>query len=388
MRIVQATGLISLKYGGLERSFVRMAEEGRARGHELVFVWEKTPTSAEFMRDLEAAGSTNLVISAKGRSLGFMKDLYRWLREHPTDVLHGHFNPVALLALSAAAAAKVPVRISSLHAGFSPSEMSGLRIRNRITTRARTLLGVKVVAISHAIRDQFVDIGLKPNDVVVSYLGIEPPPPSDARERTRKEFDIADDAPVIACVAFHDPIKGVDVLLRALVLVLREIPDARLLQVGGSLVPAQTAELHALSRKLGLSDAVVWAGQRNDVRQIIQAADVYCQPSRSEGLALAVLEAASAGLPSVASRVGGIVESVSDGRTGILVPPESPEALAAALVDLLRDPERRAKMGEVGRIRTASEFDLGRQTSDLLTIYEALAGNQHATSGTVADASR
>ena len=370
MRIVQATGLVSLKYGGLERSFVRLAEEGRDRGHEMIFVWEQLPTSAKLIRDLESAGSVNLVIAARGRPVGFTTDLFRWLRLNRTEVVHGHFNPVALLALSAAAAARVPVRINTLHAGFSPAELRGTRLRNRITTRARGLLSHKVVAISQAIRNQFIQIGLNPNKVVVSYLGIEPPPPSGSRDRIRAEFGLSSDAPVIVCVAFHDPIKGVDVLLRAMSNLLSEIPAARMLQVGGSLVPEQTADLQTLARQLGIDHAIIWAGQRDDVRQVIQAGDVYCQPSRSEGLALALLEAASAGLPSVASRVGGIPESVVDGRTGILVPSESPEALAEALVQLLRDPVRRSEMGEAGRSRAAAEFDLGRQTKELLSIYE------------------
>ncbi len=372
MRIVQATGLISLKFGGLERSFVRLAQEGRARGHDITFVWEAMPTNAEFVRDVEQAGGINIVIPARGRPFGFAVDMWRWLRNNPTDVMHGHFNPAALLALSAAAMARVPVRVSTLHAGFSPAELEGFRLRNRITVRARNVLGHRAIAISDAMRDQFVDLGLNPGKTIVCYLGIEPPPNNNSRERVRAEFGISVDAPVIVCVAFHDPIKGVDVLLRAVARAAPKIPGLRLLQVGGSLIAEQTTDLRSLARELGLEDVVVWAGQRNDVRDVLQAGDVYCQPSRSEGLALAILEAASAGLPSVASRVGGIPESVADGRTGVLVPPESPEALADALVDMFRDPELRIRMGEAGRARVAAEFDLGRQTVELIGIYEAL----------------
>ena len=372
MRIVQATGLISLKYGGLERSFVRLAQEGRARGHHLTFIWERMPTNAEFVRDVEQAGGVNVVIPARGRPLGFAVDMWRWLRNNPTDVMHGHFNPVALLALAAAAAARVPVRVSTLHAGFSPAELAGVGLRNRITVRARNVLSHRAIAISRAMRDQFVDLGLDPGKTIVCYLGIDPAPNSNSRDRVRAEFGISVDAPVIVCIAFHDPIKGVDVLLRSVALMKPVVPGLRLIQVGASLIPEQTTELKALGRELGIDDMVIWAGQRNDARDVLQAGDVYCQPSRSEGLALAILEAASAGLPSVASRVGGIPESVADGRTGVLVPPESPEALADTLVDMFENPERRSVMGEAGRSRVAAEFDLGRQTVELLRIYEAL----------------
>ena len=372
MRIVQATGLISLKYGGLERSFVRLAQEGHARGHDLTFIWEAMPTNAEFVRDVEQAGGVNVVIPARGRPLSFAFDMWRWLRNNPTDVMHVHFNPVALLALSAAATARVPVRVCTLHVGFSPAELENVRLHHRMTIRARSLLSHRVVAISTAIREQSVGFGLNSNKTVVCYLGIEPVSNNHARDRMRQEFGIADDAPVIVCIAFHDPIKGVDVLLRAVALMKRCVPGLRLIQVGGSLIPEQTTELKALAREMGIEDMVIWAGQRNDARDVLQAGDVYCQPSRSEGLALAILEAASAGLPSVASRVGGIPESVADGRTGVLVPPESPEALADTLVEMFRNPERRSVMGEAGRARVATEFDLGRQTLELIRIYEAL----------------
>jgi glycosyltransferase involved in cell wall biosynthesis len=378
MHIVHVTGLVSLKYGGLERHFVRLAEACARRGHRVTCVWERAPSNETFVRDLTAAGAASVALPARGRPAAFVAQFARWLRGQPCEVLHGHFNPAAVLALAVAAWRGVPVRVSTLHSGLTPREQTGLRLHNRLTTRARSLLCHRVLAVSQGVWDQFTALGLSRRKALLHYLGIEPPPAGNARTRLRQEFGIAPDAPVIVCAAFHDPVKGVDVLLRALALLRPAVPGMRLLEAGGSLDPRQTEDLHRLAAELGLGDAVVWAGQRNDMRAVLQAGDVYCQPSRSEGLPLAVLEAASAGLPVVASRVGGIPEAVLDGQTGLLVPPESPEALAGALKTLLGDPARRRELGKAGRERASTHFDLGRQTERLVDLYEALAASPAA----------
>jgi len=378
MHVVHTTGLVSLKYGGLERFFVRLAGECGRRGHRLTFLWERAPASETFARDLAAAGAASAVIPARGRPAGFLIDFGRWLRDNPCDVLHAHFNPVALLALAVATLRGVPVRVSTLHSGLAPEEQAGFRLHNRVTIRARSLLCHRVLAVSQGVRDQFAALGLNRGKALVHYLGIEPAPAENARARIRREFGIADDAPVIVCAAFHDPVKGVDVLLRALALLRPAVPGLRVIQAGGTMIPQQTEDLRRLAAELGLDSTVVWAGQRNDIRSVLQAGDVYCQPSRSEGLPLAILEASSTGLPVVASRVGGVAEAVLDGQTGLLVPPESPEALAQALRVLLDDPGRRRALGEAGRANTAEQFDLGRQTARLADLYETLAASPAA----------
>lgn len=375
MHIVQATGLVSLKYGALERSFVRLAAECNERGHRVTCVWEATPDNKAFLADFSDAGGVNLVIPSQGRPVSFVRDLTSWLRANKTDVVHGHFNPVALLSLTSAWMARVPVRLSTVHAGFSPSEMKRIRPHQRVTILARSLLSDPVLVVSKSTLDQFVSLGLSKRKSSVFYLGIDPCPrvPSGvARQRLFDEFDVAKDAPIVMCTAFHDPIKGVDTLIEAIAILSPEYPELRLIQAGGSLLAEQTADLHRLANTLNVADNVVWAGQRNDVRELLSAADVYCQPSRSEGLGLAILEASQAGVAVVASKVGGIPEAVVDGETGLLVESESPRALADGIRTLLGDAPMRKKMGDAGRVRTERLFDLGRQTEFLVSLYERL----------------
>jgi len=196
--------------------------------------------------------------------------------------------------------------------------------------------------------------------------------PPDCRSEVRRELGLTQQDAVIACVAFHDRIKGVDVLLRAAQELAEEFPHMRILQIGGPGDPAESEPLRKLADELDLSSRVIWAGYRNDVLRVLQAADVYCQPSRSEGLPFSILEAMAVGLPVVATRVGGNGEAVVDGRTGLLVPPESPTELADALGVLLRDDPVRTAMGRAGRNRGEEKFEIGAQVGRLLDIYEKM----------------
>jgi glycosyltransferase involved in cell wall biosynthesis len=110
--------------------------------------------------------------------------------------------------------------------------------------------------------------------------------------------------------------------------------------------------------ELGLEDRVSLAGERRDVPELLAGADVFVLPSRSEGHPVSVLEAMAAGIPVVASRVGGVPEQVSDGETGLLVEPGDPTELAAALRRLTADPRLRRRLGAAGRVRAEQAFDL------------------------------
>jgi glycosyltransferase involved in cell wall biosynthesis len=164
----------------------------------------------------------------------------------------------------------------------------------------------------------------------------------------------------------------VDVLLRAVGLLAPQFPRLRLVQIGSEANAHSTELMKRLAREVMADDRVVWAGLRNDVADLVSATDIYCQPSRGEGLGLGVMEAMASGLPVVASRVGGLCESVVDGQTGLLVPPESPEALAAALAGLLRDGTKRRQMGEAGRLHVQQNFVLEENTRRLVDMYERM----------------
>ena len=124
--------------------------------------------------------------------------------------------------------------------------------------------------------------------------------------------------------------------------------------------------------KFGLSDRFHFEGGVEDLRSFLAEADIFVLPSRSEGFANALIEAMAASLPVVATRVGGNPEAIEDGVTGLLVPPENPDALAHALKELLSDSERSWAMGVAGRQLATREFSNERVTNKVAGIYHRL----------------
>jgi glycosyltransferase involved in cell wall biosynthesis len=371
--IVHVPGMISLKYGGFERFMLSVAGECAARGYQFSCVWEKKPASEQFNADLAATGANSVVISANGRRIRFILQLALWLRKNRCDVIHTHFNPVAILTLTAAKLARVPLAFSTFHSGLPPQEISSLKLRNKLSVKIRQVLSAKVFTVSAAVRKQFEQhLGLSKDKSMVRYTGVPDVISRYSREQMRHEFKLDNDELVILCVAFHDPVKGVDVLLYAFKILLAEFPNLRLVQVGGSLNINDTIGLKQLAQSIGVADKIIWTGLRNDVVEIMQCADVYCQPSRSEGLGLTILEAMYSGLAVVATRVGGIPEVVVDRETGLLVEPELPDKLAAALRELLRNKEKRLVMGQSGKKIVKQKFAIEKQTGLLLDMYEEM----------------
>jgi glycosyltransferase involved in cell wall biosynthesis len=162
------------------------------------------------------------------------------------------------------------------------------------------------------------------------------------------------------------PLKGVDTLLRAVALVARECPDFRAEVAGdGEALPG----LKGLASELGVSAHVRFLGEVREIPALLARAALFVLPSYSEGISLTLLEAMACGLPVVATRVGGNAEVVSEGKTGLLVPPRDPELLARALLSLWHDPERSQRMGEAARQRAEHYFDIGRMVADYEDLY-------------------
>jgi len=373
LRIVHVPGLTSFKYGGFERFMFAMADECAARGHRFAIVWEKRPTSDAFCEDLAAAGAETLVLPARGHAFPFMARLTRRLERIGADVVHGHFNPAGTLAVVAARLAGVPLVLATNRSGMPQwLQTQGLPLRSRLVAMARRSFSARVFTVSRTVASQYARLGLGGCRLVPRYTGVPLIRPSRSRDEVRATFGFDAEDLVIGCVAFPDPIKGVDVLLRAMPRLAEVVPRVKLLQVGCAPDAEQTRRLRHLAENLGVADRVVWAGRRDDVPDLLPALDVYCQPSRSEGLPLGILEAMGSGLAVVATSVGGIGEAVISGRTGMLVPPDRPERIADALGELLRNPSQRRRMGRCGRERIRRHFVLEKQTRELVDTYEAM----------------
>ena len=216
-----------------------------------------------------------------------------------------------------------------------------------------------VVVPSQALARYLIDRGMPAARVHVIPHGIDVPAVSHRADAVRE-------GPVVVGATSNlEHEKGVDVLIEACALASRSI---RLELLGDG---ARRAELERLALERGVDTG--FAGHVADVRTRLATFDIFALPSRAENFPVGALEAMAAGLPVVATRVGGVPELVVDGETGLLVEPEDAAALAGALDALTGDDSTRGRLGEAGARRARELFDADRMATRMLALYESLA---------------
>ena len=224
----------------------------------------------------------------------------------------------------------------------------------RYVERALTRRAARVIAITEALKRFNVErVGLPAEKLEVVHYGLDAPP---AAWGENADLGLPADARVLLSISRLVPQKGLDVAVRALARVRDEEPRAVLVVLG-----------EGPERERLAGDGVYLPGRVGDVAAWLGRAELLVHPARWEGFGLALLEAMLAGKPVVATRVSSIPEIVVDGETGLLVPPDDPDALAAAILRVLRDPGR---LGEAGLARARSEFSVERMSSRTLAVYE------------------
>jgi glycosyltransferase involved in cell wall biosynthesis len=288
--------------------------------------------------------------------LGFAQ----WCRQNDIAVVHSWEIYSNIFALPGAALAGVPLRIGSRRGLGGPRAVRRLQ-----SVACRT--AHRMVANSRAAAEQLISQGIPSAHIDIIPNGID--------LTLFPERCIWRAPRTIAMVACLRDEKRVDVLVAATPRILARYPDVEIQIVGDG--PCRE-KLLTMARSAGVSSRVQFMGHRDDVPAILRAADLFVLPSASEASPNVVLEAMAAGLPVVASRVGGIPELVADGITGHLVPPAEPEALAAAILDLLDHPNRGAAFGQAGRMRIAREYSFDRMVAQFETLY--LTGSARAAS--------
>ncbi|MCZ6747115.1 MAG: glycosyltransferase family 4 protein [Acidobacteria bacterium] len=230
----------------------------------------------------------------------------------------------------------------------------------------------RFIAISGSVRDAAVDMyAVRPSRIRVIHNGIDTDRFAPVA-RSHAEVGRAP-GPVIVQVGNLYPHKGHATSLRALARIRRACPEARLLLAGEG--PARP-DLERLRDELGLGPAVEFLGWRDDVRGLLQGADVYWMPSLREGFGLACVEAMASGLPPVVSSAGGLPEVVEDGVSGFVVPPRADDRLAGATLDLWRDRDLAARMGQAARLRAEEKFSHAVMVDAYLAAFHDLVADR------------
>jgi glycosyltransferase involved in cell wall biosynthesis len=253
--------------------------------------------------------------------------------------------------------------------------------RHRIAYRLMSSLFNQVQAVSGAVREQTIRADRIDPDKVVTIpngIEIEKLAAADGAAALHHLLGLEDDSPLIVSVGHIRRVKGFDVLLRAAAEVCRVYPKATFLIVGTVQEPDCDRDLRELVRQLDLERNVRFLGklENESVWSLLKLCDVFCQPSRSEGMSNALLEAMGCGLPCVATAVGGTPEVLEDGRTGYIVPSEDYHAAANRIMALLGDPEGARQMGLLARRVVEERFSAQSMIRSMVGMYDQLLGGR------------
>jgi glycosyltransferase involved in cell wall biosynthesis len=334
-----------------------------ARGHEVMIVCHP---GAEYARRGERDGLRVVPIPMRLRStIAAVPRLARLLRRERIDLVDAHGGIDHQIAALAAKLGGRPVVVRTKH--------KNVALHSGIWSRLfyRPPLTHKVVAISDAVRVQLIEDGLPAEHVELIYTATDVDRFRPGRDPMpfRERLGIAKDLFVVGSASRLHHSKGVDVLIRAVGRVQRRHPHVRHLHVGHG----NPGRFHEVVRAEGIPTGVVMLpGATQDMEGFYAAIDTFCLSSRTEGLGTVILEAMASGLPVIASRTGGIPEAVDDGRTGLLLPPEDVDALAAAIERLVLDPALRARLGAEARRRAEERFSVKTMLARTEELYLSL----------------
>ena len=281
--------------------------------------------------------------------------LFRHIRKIEPHIVHTHTSKAGILGRLAAWLARVPIVIHTPHGHVFYGHFG--KSLSKIFLQMEKLLGRIThhqIALTPEECNDYVNLRVsQPSNTSVIHSGIELHRYSEGarqRNKKRKELGISPDSLVVGYVGWLIPIKGVTYLVNAMAEVIQRHPNGLLLLVGkGDEKGEEEVKLSKQVKNLGILDNVRFLGWRPDVNEIMGCFDIFVLPSLNEGMGRVLVEAMSAGLPIVASRVGGIPDLVKDGENGLLVPPADAGALEQAISDLLSDNSRKKHMGETGK---------------------------------------
>lgn len=352
--------------GGAEQLLLSLTAAGDGTRFDYHVAHVLTAPSREFVEELRCAGVGVQSLGASSHfDLRWVGRLRRLLVAERIDVLHLHLPYAASLGrLVARSMASRPAVVHTEHStwGHHTPVMGALY-------RLTYPLDDVNLAVSRAVWEDLPPRHRARTEVLVHGVPVvEPPEPSRAREEVRSELGCSPEEVLIVTVANMRREKGYEVLLGA----AKELVDAglpvRFVAVGGG--PLEE-EVRSKRDALGLGDSFLMTGFRADARRLLAGADVFVLASHYEGFPISVMEALFAGVPVVSTAVGDVAGALGDGGGGVVVPVGDSRAMAAALRELVLDPERRAEHARAA-LETGAGFDIRRTASRLEEIYESL----------------
>lgn len=365
--------------GGMKGHLLALAEGLRIKGYDIEMACPAHSPLAAELRDkgfrlhpVDLVGPLNPVKDAI-----CIGQLRRVMRRNPFDIIHMHGAKAGLVGRIAAVLAGCRNTVLTVHNFIIYDEVPwfkkalfkfGEKILSRVTAR--------VITVSEALKKELVSkYNIQPEMIITVYNGINLSHylTLPDKDRSREAYGIKPGAMVVGTVARMAPQKGLQYLLEAVPLICgpgeRNSPDIVIVIAGdGPLRP----QLEDQAERLGIRDQVIFTGFVRDTAGFFASLDIFIIPSVSEGLSITTIEAMAAGLPVIASRVGGLPELVLEGASGYLVDPRNPQALAAAILRLASNRDAMLLFGSRGRDLAFRNFGTEKMVEETCRVYEGL----------------
>lgn len=368
----------SLHVGGTETQAVELALRMPSSEYEITLgclsaqgpLLEKLKESAVVVREFHPNGGID-------SPSGFyeLARLTAFLRRGKFDVVHTHDLWSNLMGVPAARLAGVPAIVSSRR---DLGHFDWYEGRKRVWLRRIQNLSNVVLANATPIRDALIaEDGFAPEKLRVIHNGVDTEKFRRGRRDRERLFPEAGSQKLVVLVGnMHSDVKGHSWLISAAPAVLREFPETRFVFAGDG---AERRQFEDQVANLGLTKQFIFMGRRSDIPDVLASCDIAVLPSKAEGLPNAILEYMAAGLPTIASRVGGNPELVQDGVTGLLVPPQDVEGLSRALLQVLRDPELARRIASNGQHLATENYSFDRLIREVDALYTELLERHQGT---------
>ncbi len=351
-----------LNTGGVTRYLLTLSKGLIAKGHRVYVIAYSGDAQSEF----ERLGVVVRLMPFRTKSIlhfGLITELPRlidFIRRERIDVMHAQTRVMQCVAAMISRATQCPY-VSTCHGFF----------KVQVWRRLWPCWGQRVIAVSAAVVGHLVnDFKVNEREVVLVFNGIDTqsfrPVNAQMRQNARREFNINPTAWCVGIIARLSPVKGIDVLIKALPQILKSVPDAHVIIAG--LGPSEAA-LRSLVEHMKINEHVHFLGTVNQTQALLPAFDVFVMPSRQEGLGLSVMEAMVSELPVVVSAVGGLNDLVEDGVNGRKVPSDNPELLAQAIIAMHSDPAQAQRLAQAGRARMMRDFEAKTMVEQTIKVY-------------------
>ncbi|MDD5246362.1 MAG: glycosyltransferase family 4 protein [Candidatus Omnitrophica bacterium] len=351
-----------LNIGGVSSYALTLAMGLRERGHKVFIASGGGELSGRLAQEgigyLEVPLKTKAEINPK--IIYSMFKLADLARQEKIEIIHANTRVTQVLAALLKRRCRLPY-ISTCHGYF----------KRRLLRRVFPCWGSRVIAISEPVKRHLIDDFVVNEKMIrVVYNGIDLKRFNPVSEEERKAAKLSlglGERPVIGIIARLSDVKGHIYLIKAMEKVLLVFPRAQLLIVGSG---RMLAELQGLVNKLEIGRSVKFIASVDDTRRVLSAMDLFVMPSLKEGLGLGVMEAMACGLCVIGSYVGGLIDLIQQGHSGVLVPPKNEQRLAQAICELLADDEKRMVFGTNARIFIAGRFSQEKMAEETQRVYE------------------